>query len=214
MTFDRGNIPKETLNYLASKKAESEKDLRKFGAMLGVGLLVLIIVGIAIVLQGDSASPTTKPQQTSAAHNASPLPYNPDQSIAKAKSYIVTKEYQSALDELRNLQSAELRRPDVRAIATKATRELKRTALTEGRLDRIAYAKDYELSLLGAGMDATVRAVGRNAETLTITFVLVNRPLVYQIENDHKLSSVWLSHGFTNVHLSDGFDSSWSYKLN
>jgi hypothetical protein len=86
-------------------------------------------------------------------------------------------------------------------------------AAGEARGKRLIFAKEYERGLLQAGMDATVRAEGKNADTLTITFVLVNRPLVYNMINDSATMSEWSSMGFKKVRFSDGYESSWSHSL-
>jgi len=208
MAFESGNIPKETLDYLAAKKAESDKSLRTW---LLVGCIVAFFVAVLTVINsGDS---TAKPQQAAVMLDAPLLPYHPDETIAQAKKDMAKKQYQLVVDELEGLHSVDSKRPGVQSMVSKAKHEVELAHLKEMRLARLAYAKDYERSLLGEGMDATVRATGQNAETLSITFVLVNRPLVYKLENDRDMAKTLLSYGFTDVRLSDGFDSSWSYKL-
>lgn len=88
------------------------------------------------------------------------------------------------------------------------------TAAKEARVERLEYAKDFERNRLEAGEDYIVRAQGPNADVLSVTFVLINRPYVYNMENDPNVRARWSALGFKSVRLSDGFDSSWSFTLN
>ena len=78
---------------------------------------------------------------------------------------------------------------------------------------RLTYVKTYELGLLGEGMDATVRTDGTHADTLVITYILVNRPLVYKMINDSETMTEWATYGFKKVRFSDGYDSSWTQSI-
>lgn len=209
MAFESGNVPKETLDFLAAKKAESDKNAGKGLALL----LLLILIGISVAVISNSDNQDSRPRQVSGKIDAPSLPYHSDEIIAQAKADMATKRYQYALDELEGLHPADSQGPSVRSMVAKAMHEVQLADLKEKRLGRLAYVKDYERALLGAGMDATVRATGRDADTLTMTFILVNRPFVYKSENDHELTKALRALGFRNVHLSDGYDSSWSYKL-
>jgi hypothetical protein len=210
MAFESGRIPQETLDFLAAKKADDQKKARGPLVLLFV---ILIVLGIWIAVASNSDDSASKPKQASATQDAPSLPYQPDESIVHAKAYMATKQYRLALDELEGLRPIDAKRPGVQSMVTKATHEVQLADLNEKRQARLNYAKEYERSLLAAGMDAEVRATGQNADTLSTTFVLINRPFVYNIQNDHNLNSTWTSLGFKSVHLDDGFDSSWSYKL-
>ena len=85
--------------------------------------------------------------------------------------------------------------------------------LAESRANRIDYAEKYEGLMLKAGMDATVRAEGKNADTLVITYILVDRPLVYNMINDSDTMTVWRTFGFKKVRFSDGYEKSWTQSL-
>ncbi len=83
----------------------------------------------------------------------------------------------------------------------------------QSRANRIDYAETYERLMLKAGMDATVRTEGKNADTLVITYILVDRPLVYNMLNDSETTDEWKLLGFKRVRFSDGYESSWSQSL-
>jgi len=228
VAFESGNIPKETLDYLASKKTPNwgksngsgesfGRRLLKFAlgfcAVLVCGVVALVVIGLIV---GDNQPKVPMVRQSSSTGQDQPQAaanYQPAAIIAAAKGHMAAKEFQAALDEIGNLSASDSKRPAVQSMFNRATHEVQLAALKEARSARIAYADKYERSLLEAGGDYTVRAEGPNADTLHTTFVLINRPFVYNIENDHDLNATWASLGFKSVRLSDGFDSSWSYKL-
>ncbi len=144
---------------------------------------------------------------------ASPTAYNPAAIIADAKRDIVAKDFQSAVWEIGKLNAADTQRPGVQSMLTRATHGTQLAALQEARSARIAYADKYERSLLEEGGDYTVRAEGPNAETLSVKYALINRPFVYKVENDRETNASWVALGFKSVRLGDGFESTWSYKL-
>jgi len=48
---------------------------------------------------------------------------------------------------------------------------------------------------------------------LVIKYILVNRPLVYQMVNDQKQMASWAALGFKKVRFTDGYDSSWTQTI-
>lgn len=117
------------------------------------------------------------------------------------------------MEDISRLSDPDAKRPEARRLLAQSSERIRQDDLAKRRTERLAYAKDYERALLSAGQDATVRARGSNADTLVISFVLINRPFVYNTQNDSDLNSLWSGLGFTKVVLTDGYDTSWSYKL-
>jgi hypothetical protein len=227
MAFETGNIPKETLDYLAQKQAERDANARRgfkfikwcfkaFALLIATGIVLLMLLAIvAHFLPPVSNKGKNGTSQTQAHANDSPLnqpPYEPDKIIARAKRDFSNKNYDSALRVLGNLKINDLHRPEVQNLYNSATDASLKQSLAESRSARISYAGDYERALLQDGEDATVRAQGKNADTLSITYVLINRPFVYQLMNNQELNSRWIALGFKTVRLSDGYEKSWSYK--
>jgi hypothetical protein len=231
--FESGNIPQETLDYLASKKKSGSDKSNGSGMsivesickfILGVGLLlvggavVLLVVGLIV---GPANLPKVPMAQQSSStaqdHPQAAADYKPAAIIAAAKQYIAAKNFHMAISEIGQLTASDAQRPGVQNMLARATQAAQLDDLKESRSEarsaRIAYADKYERSLLEEGGDYTVRAEGPNADILSVKFVLINRPFVYNTENDHDLNATWTLLGFKSVRLGDGFDSSWSYKL-
>jgi hypothetical protein len=224
MAFETGNIPKETLDYLAQKQAQRDASTRRglgtffkmcfkaFALLIVTGIVFIVLVGIFAPTASNKNKKDTTPTQTHANDPAQTQPYEPEKIVARAKHYFGDKNYSSVLQALGDLKGDDLRRPGVQNLFNRATDALEKQTVAEFRSARISYASEYERALLKAGEDATVRAQGKNADTLSITYVFINRPFVYQMMNDRELNSRWMSLGFKSIRLSDGYDKSWSYK--
>jgi hypothetical protein len=78
---------------------------------------------------------------------------------------------------------------------------------------RINYANLAETSYLKQGMDVTMRVSGAHKTTLTMTYVLIGRPTVYQMVNNASIMSTMKELGFTTLVLTDGYDKTWTYNL-
>jgi hypothetical protein len=223
MAFETGNIPKETLDYLARKQAQRDASMRRgantffkmcfkiFALLIVTGFVVIFLVGIFVPTVSHKGTNDNSPTQARANDPALTPPYEPEKIVAQAKHYFADKDYGSALQAIRELKGDDLHRPGVETLFNKASDALLKEALAESRSARKSYADVYERDLLQAGQDVTVRTQGKNADTLSITYVLINRPFVYQLMNDRELNSKWISLGFKTVRLSDGYDKSWSY---
>ena len=83
----------------------------------------------------------------------------------------------------------------------------------EAAKDRKDYASPMERLLLEGGMDAVVTASGPGATTLTVRYVLMNRPLVYKLVNDTDFIANRKKEGFRRAVFTDGYDRTWSYDL-
>lgn len=78
---------------------------------------------------------------------------------------------------------------------------------------RHRFAEDYERDLLGKGMDFTVRATGPAKRTLRMEWILVGRPLAYQMSNDEKVVRNLQRLGFRRLIMTDGHDESYSVTI-
>jgi hypothetical protein len=75
------------------------------------------------------------------------------------------------------------------------------------------FAKKYEMSLLDKGMDTAVSTLGKNYSILQIKWVLMNRPLVYKFINDEAAMSNLKKMGFKRIVFTDGYNKTWTSKI-
>jgi len=86
--------------------------------------------------------------------------------------------------------------------------------------ERDNYAQELERSLLSRGLDATVRAVGKNHDTLRISWAAMSRPVVYNMMTSEGMVQQVPQLGFTRVILTDDGSFSgentetWRYRWN
>jgi len=106
------------------------------------------------------------------------------------------------------------------AAARRALREVeparKRQAAINAKLDaekRKEYAEYMERESLSDGRDVRVQVMGPGNKTLKMTYVGFGRPEAYQMANDPDLRQKWSTLGFEKVILSDGYESSWSFRV-
>lgn len=78
---------------------------------------------------------------------------------------------------------------------------------------RQAFAKVYEAALLSQMMDAHVSTSGKEHTILRVEYILMNRPLVYNLSNDTEYVGQLRSMGFKKIIFTDGYDHSWSFTL-
>lgn len=72
---------------------------------------------------------------------------------------------------------------------------------------REMYASMLEENFMKNGIDAKVRASGKDMERLSVTYALMSQPLVYKFQNDMQLPSQARAVGFKKVVYSNGFES-------
>ncbi len=85
-------------------------------------------------------------------------------------------------------------------------------------LQRTNTAKNLEKNFLDNGLDIRVSLGGRYKDRLTLTYVLMSRPLAHQItQQSSRGEGTVLGNlervGFKAVTFSDGYNESWSYNL-
>jgi len=83
---------------------------------------------------------------------------------------------------------------------------------------RSAYAARLERNFLSGGFDITVKVSGPKATTLTLRYVLFNRPAIYNLTTDANgketdLLSTCRKLGFKKLVFSDGYEKTWTYSL-
>lgn len=91
------------------------------------------------------------------------------------------------------------------------------TSTSETRVNRIEdrkkFAKSYEKELLKKGADVYVTTLGKDSTTLHISHILMNRPRVYNFSNNPSSMATLKSLGFKKVIMTDGYDKTWSFKV-
>ncbi|MBA4416484.1 MAG: hypothetical protein C0392_01030 [Syntrophus sp. (in: bacteria)] len=80
-------------------------------------------------------------------------------------------------------------------------------------LERQRFAKEYEHGLLKQMMDVHVSTTGKEHNVLKIRYVLMNRPLVYNLWNNEDYKTKLIMMGFEKLICTDGYDNTWSIKL-
>lgn len=88
-----------------------------------------------------------------------------------------------------------------------AAAELEKAKVTA----RKDYAKALEQSLIDKRMNVDVTASGPNNTTLTIKYVLANKVIVNDMQKSGIVEQAF-EKGFKQVRLTDGYDSSWTWK--
>jgi hypothetical protein len=83
----------------------------------------------------------------------------------------------------------------------------------ERRAARQRFAEEYEKKMLTKGMDFTVRATGPQRRTLDMKWILVSRPLAYQLSQDQEVVENLQQMGFRRVIIGDGHDERYSFTI-
>ena len=86
-------------------------------------------------------------------------------------------------------------------------------AFAQSASERKEFATKFEQNLLLQGLDVAARAVGKDCSTFSLSYFLMGRPLVYQLINIPTFMESLKAQGFKRVHFTDGYDSSWNYKI-
>ncbi len=178
-----------------------------------LAILAIVLVAGFATIRGCSGKEQSVAKSSEAIQSLPVAAYEPSKILEEAEREFSVKDYDATVKTLTKLKGPDLDEPRASSLYSRASSLAAKEAAGEARGKRLRFATEYERGLLQAGMDATVRAEGKNADTLTITFVLVNRPLVYNMINDSATMSEWSSLGFKKVRFSDGYESSWSQSL-
>lgn len=79
--------------------------------------------------------------------------------------------------------------------------------------NRKEMAHNLEIEYLKKGLDVRVTAQAKENTVLHLRFVLFSRPLIYKITNETNFLDDVRKAGFKKVIFSDGYNYTWSYKL-
>lgn len=78
---------------------------------------------------------------------------------------------------------------------------------------RRAFAEVTENAYLASGKDVHISVAGKDATTIIMKYVLIDRPSVYQFNNNAELIGNLKDLGFRKAILTDGYDHSWTVDL-
>jgi hypothetical protein len=184
------------------------------GAVIGWSFAIILSFGafIGSVAAGVPDRDSTVATEAHLKLDSANPPYEPETIVAQAERDFAVEDYNGTLQAIRELEENDRRRPVVQALFAKSSDASVKETMASYRKARLDYADDYEKSMLLAGQNMTIRAEGRDAQILTITYVLTNRSYVYILMNDRALNSKWIDMGFKTIRLSDGYEYSWSFK--
>jgi zinc ribbon protein len=79
--------------------------------------------------------------------------------------------------------------------------------------NRQKFAEDYENNMLQKGVDMHASTLGSEARTLRLQYVLISRPLAYQLSNDQDIMRNLQSLGFRKVIMTDGYDETYNITI-
>jgi hypothetical protein len=115
--------------------------------------------------------------------------------------------------EFRAIQKGAKEYKEAQRVLAEMERTEKDAKLQSGRAERRAFAVTYERSLLGQGIDAHVTVSGKYDDVLNVKYILVSRPMAYQLSQSEEFIGGLRKLGFSRVNLEDGYDSSWYIDL-
>lgn len=184
-------------------------------------LLAIISVGayaLALALPAHSQQKSSAPAPAPA-EQAKSLPYERDAARVDAaeksrldiekslKGFYGTPSQleRSAADikvlaDITALYKAQGTTPAHRALADKALAQMKRVQSTA----RSVFASSMEETFMKRGLDIKLSATGSENKTLRVTYILMSQPLVYQFQNEMKLSAMAQGIGFSRVVYANG----------
>jgi hypothetical protein len=101
------------------------------------------------------------------------------------------------------------------ALAERTAADQKTAALAHKTTpaERKRYVEELEKGFLARGMDVELKVSGRDNTTLTMRYVFVNRPFVYQMMNDPLVFASKQADGFTKIVFTDGYFKTWTCDL-
>ena len=127
---------------------------------------------------------------------------------AQTIEYTEAKRLRRQYDALKKKQDQE----QARIQKAKEQREEAATVV-ENRKLRGAMAQMLENSLLEAGYNVDVRAIGKDHNTLQVKWIFVSKSLAYQLSQQGRIFDNARSVGFKRVEITDGYDETWRWNL-
>jgi hypothetical protein len=183
----------------------------------------IVLGAIVVALWGLYALGPTKPPKE---QEAPPKVLTPAEHLLVAKEILSTKkpltiaEVDQAGKHLRSIAPTLPEHKEVppllRRIAVEEKRIAKEAAdkLTrEGVAGRQQYVEELEKEYLRKGYDVHLTATGPHKTLFTFKFILVSRPLVYQLSESDTFIAALRSRGFKKAVFTDGYNSQWNLNL-
>lgn len=161
------------------------------------------LLAIDAALDSASALLTQRPRTVTAVNDARTL-------LSRLRAPLAPRQ-ESRIRQLQSLEQTA--RVEVTRQAQRAAAESRRQLERATTQNRRSFAGTLEGNYLREGMDVTVRATGTNATTLRLTWILVSRPMAYQLSENGELFATLRAQGFRRFEISDGYDKMWYWKL-
>lgn len=196
--------------------------------LLGISVLILIIIISATInnspnRQASAPATNSNTRSQSAATNTAPaIPASVHLANAKkalADGYVPSgknKAWGRVKDARESLQLINYTDKEY-AEAQKLLREVERREAEIEEWSKTAarklVAEQMERNYLEKNMDVTVTVSGPNNTTIKLKYVLISRPLVYQLTNDSEFMGNLRSAGFKKVIFTDGYFNTWTQDL-
>lgn len=185
-----------------------------------IGCCALAGIGSMFSSRSDKTPATgTAPAPTASKSSPlwSPTPdLPPSELLSRAKALLAqpydASAYGGAIDLLNRIPSAAKEHKESIPLKRKAIKARERETAAAESAARKQGAYNVERGLLSKGYDATVTVSGPENRTIRITYVLMNRPTVYQLVEGGFLDQL-RAQGFRKVIFSDGYGSTWWYNL-
>ena len=107
---------------------------------------------------------------------------------------------------------------DIRKEIDKREKEIRKVSLVVAKKmmiqQRENFSKKMEQIFLEHGFDVHVKISGKEKETITMTYVLWSRPLIYKFMNDSNFYDTLKKAGFKRAVFDDKYYHTWTYKIN
>lgn len=183
-----------------------------------------VLAAVVIALWALYAlGPKTAPREI----EAPPKILTPGEHLAAAKELFATKKPLTATDvdqigkHLRSIAPTLPEHKEVPALLRKTAVEEKRIAkdvadklMREGVGRRHLFVEELEREYLGKGFDVHLTATGPYKTIFNFKYVLVSRPLVYQLTNSNTFMGSLRSRGFKKAVFTDGYSGGWTMEVN
>ena len=139
----------------------------------------------------------------------------------KLKDYqkaIAASDFQAANQLTRTMNDTEKKQArKIYVITKKQQKEAKKKQEIETQKKltpaRKEFAKKYEQDMLQKGLDVYASTLGKDHSTFKIKFILTSRPLVYKLVNDEGFTGTLKGLGFNKLVMTDGYNDTWTVKL-
>src|SRR5262249_61731989 len=100
----------------------------------------------------------------------------------------------------------------VKAEEQRLIKEFAQTLLKRDVVGREQWADEMERGMLRKGFDVHITLSGADKTVMTMQYVLLSRPTVYQLQESDFFSTM-KKRGFKKAILTDGYGRSWTFDL-